>query len=305
MRFTLWPSIDLRLFDGDAGAAPADAGTTGEGSGSDLSKVVYGKEPDGSAAASTTDSAAAGAEDTLEARQARFDELINSDEYKDIYTKRTQDMINRRFAKAKAAEAENAKLRGITDLLNQRYGITDDADFSKLSKAVENDDEMWSRAADEAGMSTQQYRELMRYKMMAERAQAIEQEQVRREQSRERAEAWFNEARTLREKFPEFDLQKELADPNFVAAINAPGMSLELAYKAKYFDRYMSGTAQAASQATEKRVVDNIRAKGARPAENGTSQSAAATIKSDPSKLSLADFDEIARRVARGEKIVF
>jgi hypothetical protein len=52
-------------------------------------------------------------------------------------------------------------------------------------------------------------------------------------------------------------------------------------------------------------VTQNIRAKGARPAENGTSQRAAATIKSDPSKLTLDDFEEISRRLARGEKITF
>lgn len=315
MRILLFPRIDLRLFDGDAGAG-ADAGTTGENTSSsaagstsgDLSKVVYGKTTEGaqgSDAASTTDSASAGANDTLEARQARFEELINSDEYKDIYTAKTQDMINRRFAKAKQAETENGKLRGIADMLSARYGITDDTDFSKLTKAVENDEDMWSKAAEEAGMSTQQYREYTRMQAENARLREARQEDIRREQSRQKAEQWYQEAQGLKAKFPDFDLRAELSDPNFTALLNAPGVTMEQAYKAKYFDRYMESTAQAASKVTEKRVVDNIRAKGSRPAENGTSQSAAAMTKSDPSKLTLDDFNEIARRVARGEKIEF
>jgi hypothetical protein len=190
--------------------------------------------------------------------------------------------------------------------VNREYGITDDdGDYSKLTEAINNDDNIWSIAADEAGMSTAQYREFMHYKMQAQRAQESQQELVRQQQSRAKAEAWFQEAQTLRAKFPGFDLRAELADPNFVAAISAPGMTLEMAYKAKHFDELMNGTVQAASAATEKRVTQNIRAKGARPAENGTSQRAAATIKSDPSKLTLEDFEEISRRLARGEKITF
>lgn len=316
LNLSLLPRINLRLFDGEgAGAAPADAGATGDTNGSpaaagqgksgDLSKVVYGRSPDAPAAGGKANDGAAAAEGTLEARQQEFDELVNG-KYKDIYTQRTQEMIDRRFAKAKTAEAQNEKLRALADTLSQAYGITDDdGDYSKLTEAINNDDNIWSIAADEAGMSTAQYREFMRYKMEAQRAQESQQELVRQQQSREKAEAWFQEAQSLRAKFPGFDLRAELADPNFVAAISAPGMTLEMAYKAKHFDELMNGTIQAASAATEKRVTQNIRAKGARPAENGTSQRAAATIKSDPSKLTLEDFEEISRRLARGEKIAF
>ena len=170
----LLPCINLRLFDGDgAGAAPAGAGATGETNGNpaaagqgrpgDLSKVIYGKSPDTPAAGEKANSGAAAAEDTLEARQQEFDELVNG-KYKDIYTQKTQEMIDRRFAKAKTAEAQNEKLRALADTLSQAYGITDDdGDYSKLTEAINNDDNIWSIAADEAGMSTAQYREFMRY----------------------------------------------------------------------------------------------------------------------------------------------
>jgi len=64
-----------------------------------------------------------------------------------------------------------------------------------------------------------------------------------------------------------------------------------------------AGVAQTTAKRTEKQVVDGIRAKGARPQENGTSSQSAFTVKDDPSKWSRKDREEVIRRVARGETI--
>lgn len=312
-------AINLHLFEGAGGEGGAgDSGTMGDttaislantqqgDNSGDLSKVVYGK-----AAAAAKPPAAEGAKgdatapDTVEARQKEFDELINSERYKDIYTRRTQAMIDRRFAKAKAAEAENGKLREIADMLGSKYGITDDADFTKLKAAIENDDAIWEEAAEEAGMSVEQYKKYSALKRQNAAFEAARQNDAIAQQNREKAERWYSEAQELKTKFPQFDLKAELADRNFVAAINA-GVPMEMAYKGKYYDQLAGEVAHNAAQTTEKNLVDNIRAKGKRPAENGAaSQNAAFTLKSDPSKFTLDDFDEIARRAARGERIVF
>ena len=52
-------------------------------------------------------------------------------------------------------------------------------------------------------------------------------------------------------------------------------------------------------------TVDGIRAKGARPQENGTTSQGAFIVKDDVSKLSKRDRAEIIRRAARGEHIEF
>ena len=54
-----------------------------------------------------------------------------------------------------------------------------------------------------------------------------------------------------------------------------------------------------------KKVTDNIRARGARPVENGSNQVAAATVKNDVTKLTAKDRAEIVKRVKNGEKISF
>ena len=70
-------------------------------------------------------------------------------------------------------------------------------------------------------------------------------------------------------------------------------------------DDIKTSAARQAAREAEKQVVDGIRAKGARPPENGTAAQSAFTVKGDVSKLTRKDREEIARRAARGEKITF
>ena len=56
---------------------------------------------------------------------------------------------------------------------------------------------------------------------------------------------------------------------------------------------------------TEKAVVDSVRAKGARPAENGAAPRSAFVVKSDVNKLTKEDRATIALKAMRGEHIEF
>ena len=77
------------------------------------------------------------------------------------------------------------------------------------------------------------------------------------------------------------------------------------AYEVAHLDTIKGGIAQQTAAKTERAVVENIRAKGNRPAENGVGSGSGITVKNDVSKLSRQDRQEIARRVARGENIRF
>ena len=58
-------------------------------------------------------------------------------------------------------EAQLSQQKPILDMLMQRYKIGD-GDLSKLSAAIENDDAYWSEAAEEAGMSVEQYKQFQK-----------------------------------------------------------------------------------------------------------------------------------------------
>lgn len=125
-------------------------------------------------------------------------------------------------------------------------------------------------------------------------------------QIRAQSEKWYMEAEAMRGNpmYQNFDLVQELQNDEFVNLLKA-GTPMEHAYKVLHFDELMGNAVQAAAASTEKKVADNVRAKGSRPSENGTSSNSAFVTKTDPSKLTRADFEEIERRVARGERISF
>ena len=263
----------------------------------------------GGAAERTSPGASAGARDaelvpttsnTLEDKRRAFQELV-SGEYKDIYTEETQRIIDRRFRETKNLEERAARQQPIVDMLMQRYKIAD-GDLGKLAAAVENDDAYWSEAAEEAGMSVEQYKQFQ--KLQRENAALLREQKARRSQqaAQQQLQKWYSEGEQVKAAYPDFDLGAECKNPQFLSMLKA-GVPVQLAYEVLHIDAIKAGVAQDTARQTEKQVVDGIRAKGARPSEAGTSPKSSFVVKDDPSKWTKKDRAEIARRVARGETI--
>ena len=311
--------ISLCLFDGEGGGAEAPAqGETQAGAGNTrqsksgaLSDVKYGKQPE--AETQTEVQSAAETEkvkdvettsDALEAKKKAFRELING-EYKDLYTQETQRMIDRRFKEARENEKRMKAYQPVLDTLMERYGI-EDGDAKRLMEAVDNDHAYWSEAAEAAGMSEDQYKAFRQLKR--ENAELLRAQQAQQQEAliRAQGEKWFKEAEAMKVNpmYQNFDLSQELQNQEFLSLLQA-GTPMEHAYKVMHLDELMANAVQQAAVSTEKKVADSVRAKGSRPSENGTNSNSAFVTKTDPSKLTRVDFEEIERRVARGERISF
>ena len=330
--------VNLCLFDG--GAAGAAAAGAGEGTGSgtqgdsqqtdpgatrrgnqttaaqrrgsgEYSNVKFGKQDQPAAAGGQQanppdageESKKQGVEttsDTLEDKRKAFRALVDG-EYKDQYTEDTQRIIDRRFRETKNLETQLSQQKPILDMLMQRYKIGD-GDLGKLTQAIENDNAYWSQAAEEAGMSVEQYKQFQ--KLQRENAQLLQAQ--RRSQNQQAAEKqlqkWYQEAEAMKADYPGFDLGRESQDPQFLSMLRS-GVPVKLAYEVMHMDEIKSTVAQTTAQQTEKQVVEGIRAKGARPAENGTSSQSGFVVKDDPAKWTKKDRAEIVRRVQRGEQI--
>ena len=332
MNFKKLLGIRLDLFDGaaaggDGAAAAADAGATGDTNGAvpgntrrgktgEYSNVKFGKQDSVTTGAevSQTDNGTSDAgkkvgvqstSSTLEERRRTYRDLVNG-EYKDLYTEDTQRIINSRFRDTKALEKQVSQYQPLIDMLMQRHKIAD-GDVAKLTAAVENDTAFWSQAAEEAGMSVEQYKQFQ--KLQRDNAALLKEQQ--RRQGQEAADRqfakWAREEQEVRQTYPSFDLKAELENEQFrflITNVKSP-VSLQHAYEVVHMDEIKAGIAQMQAKATEKQVVASIRAKGARPAENGTSSQSAFTVKDDVGKLSAKDMAEINRRVMRGERISF
>lgn len=330
--------VNLRLFDGGAaGGAAAGTGTAGTGDGGstastgtegastsstaefmkksgsshrsgrsssgDLSNVVYGKQPEASnpdAGGKNTDVSTTS--DTLEQKRQAFEEMIKG-EYRDIFTERTQGIINSRFKETKAMEGQLQAQQPIMDMLMSKYNISD-GDIGKLTKAIENDDTYWEEAADEAGMTIEQYKMVQKLKKENEALTRSMQMRQGREQANRQVAEWNRQASEAKTAYPDFDFKTELANRDFVQMLKN-GIPVQKAYEVLHFDELMNGVARAAAQRAEKSTVAKIKNKSSRPSENGTSSSSSAIVKSDVHSLTKADRAEIARRAARGEKISF
>jgi hypothetical protein len=325
--------ICLNLFDGGAAGGAAGAGTgaptaaaaaAGDGStkadttsnpGSsrrgktgETEKVVYGKQetnpeaaPQSSAAESKTTDVKT-TSNTLEEKRARFKELIDG-EFKDLYTQETQNIINRRFKETKNLEEQLNKHKPVLDMLSQKYGVAD-GDVTKLTQAIEEDNSFFEEAAEEAGMTVDQYKKYQ--KTMRENAELREAQkaQQNKQLAEQQLQKWYGEAEKLKAEYPNFDLAAETQNEMFVRILKT-GVPMKNAYEVIHMDDIKNGVAQTAAKTTEKNIVETIKAKGSRPSENGVSSQSAIVIKDDVSKLTKKDRQEIARRAARGENIRF
>lgn len=337
--------VILSLFDGGAAAAGAAAGASGgaeggasaqgettkasssptrKGKTGEYANVVFGKQetPDdtGTSSGDPKDEGAkmqqhdaGAAEKGGEDLKKEFLDLVNG-KYKDVYTAETQRIINRRFGEEKAKDKKIADSQPIIDTLMRHYGVTD-GDMSKLRAAFEGDaainSVLYNAEAESMGMSVEQYREYARMQQENEALKRQEEDRQRQQKADETYNDWIRQASELvgtadaPGEYPDFDLKREVAEnPRFIAMLRA-GVPVKDAYEVSHLGDIQARSAAKAAAEMEKRVMDNVRAKGMRPNENGTTSQPGVIVKSDPSKFTKADRAEIARRVRRGERIVF
>lgn len=299
----------LTLFDGEGGAGAASApaeGAAGTEAGTPGGMVRYGKQPEQATEQDTP--LDAGEENAgekakaLKDRRKEYKALVHG-EFKEQYEADMQRVLNKKFAETKELEGRLAKSQEVLGLLAQRYGV-DAGDTDGLSRALEADRVLWESAAEEAGMGVDQY--LRMQALERERQMLLQQQKLMRGQqaAREQMQQWYSEGEAIKAQYPAFDLSQETQDPQFIRLLES-GVPMKLAYEVIHMNDIKTAAETNAAKQAEQNVVKNIRAKGARPPENAAAGSSAFLVKDDVSKLTKQDRAEIARRTARGEKIVF
>ena len=330
--------IDLQLFDGAAAGAPA-GGTAGDGAaqqaeGSALPKaetksrpgssrrgktgafdnVVFGKQDAAQPETTTPDagedngggsakkSGVTTTSDSLEAKREAFRNLIEG-EYKDQYTEMFQSAFNRRFKEVKGMEQSLNAQKPVMDMLMQRYKIAD-GDVAKLQTALEQDNAYWEDAAEQAGLTVEQFKAMQKLERENAELKAMRQRQQADQQANQRLNQWYAEAEQVKKLYPGFDFRTEAADRDFLGLLKS-GLSVQQAYELKHMDEIKAAAAKTAAQTAGQQMAAKIQSKAARPQENGTSSQSAVIVKNDVHSLTRAERAEIARRVQRGESIKF
>lgn len=319
------PAMKLQLFaeggDGAAaaggdGAAPATAekaaATPAQGKGREAAAAevdemlspaeepdaeedaAEGEEQDGAADKSGTDP---------EAHRKAFGELMRGE-----YNREFGEMIVQATQKAyDSILNEQGPVGRILNALGQKYG-TAPGDYEALAAAVEGgvvkDDAYYEDMAMKKGISVQLAKEMDALESENAKHRAAEQQRAEAAKMEAIQQEWDAAVERIRAEDPDFDIKTALADPDFAQMLKL-GVKMEDAYKARYFDDIMARKTAETAKKTESGVVERIRQRGARPSENGTNPGGAAVLKTDVSKLTPAQCEELERRAMRGQIITF
>lgn len=240
-------------------------------------------------------------------RRKAFGQMM-SGEYKDLADEMMQNAVQ---IAAQNLEA-SPEMRGLLEAIAEKYG-TDATDLTALTDAIRNgvvkDDAYFEKIAMEKGISVRTAREMDKLETQNKRLTAQQQAaQQMQKAAAERARIaqiqarWDAEAEALKAKYPEFDREEVLANPEVEKMMRA-GCSMEAAYRAAYFDRLMARQTAATAQQTEQGVLNRVQQRASRPAENGTRPGGAVQTHLDVEHMSRKDREALERRVLRGEII--
>jgi hypothetical protein len=265
-----------------------------------LADVKYGTQVEETTPAAGVETAPA------EDRNAKFEALIKG-EYKDLFDAKMQDTVQKRLKTAKESEKEAvdkyAALTPVLELLAKKHGV-DATDIKALTKAIEEDDSYYEEEALEKGITVEQLKEIRKMERENAELKKAMEEQNRRDNANKLYAQWMEQEKQAKAIYPNFSLQTEMQNPKFVDLLRS-NIDVQTAFEVIHKDEIIPAAMQYTAKQVEQKIADNIIAKGARPTENGNSSQGASVTKSDVSQLTKADRAEIARRVARGEKISF
>ena len=288
--------LNLHLFDGaEGGAAPAAGGAE--------------------AAAAADSGAAVQQGQAAEPTAPTFEERMKAlkAEFPDEHGKYMQSQFGKRMkASQDAAKAAQDQLDVITPMLStlsMRYGI-DASDTAALAKAVADDTSFLEDVAAEKGMSVEEYLTDQANQAKIRKADEIIREREMQERFNTQMAGWENEGEALKAFYPQFDLHKELAHPETgerMLSLLSRGVDVRSAYEVIHMQELTAGAMAKTAQVVQEKTVNNIRARGMRPQENGVGGSGAAVqqVAKSPAEMTRKERDAIARRVMRGERVTF
>lgn len=313
------PAVDLQLFaEGGDGAGAAEG--TGEAAAEEKAASAPAQGKGREAAAAEVDEmlspaeepgaeedAAEGEKQDGAADKSSTDPEAHRKEFGRVMREQYPNELSELIVQAtqKAYDSilnEQGPVGRILNALGQKYG-TAPGDYEALAAAVEGgvvkDDAYYEDMAMKKGISVQLAKEMDALESENAKHRAAEQQRAEAAKMQAIQQEWDAAAERIRAEDPGFDIKTALADPDFAQMLKL-GVKMEDAYKARYFDDIMARRTTQTAKTVEKGVEARIRQRGARPSENGTNPGGAAVLKTDVSKLTPQQCEELERRAMRG-----
>lgn len=277
-------ALDIQLFA--EGGAVGEGASVGDSQTGENNAEVNSGNPDAGDNASHSGEVSAD-EVTLDGIFEKYPEL------KKEADKRTAKAVQGRvYQMNKSLQKSDAVLQK----LMVRHGVETLEDLDK----VLDSDETFEALAAERGENPETMRELERLKVIEKNMQMQRRQEEIERKADETYNGWMREAEPLKERYPGFDLNAELQNPEFGKLLQR-GIPMEHAYKLLHYDELI----KAAETAAAEKISKSVQSRAARPSENGLGNQSGVVVKSDVSKLTKKERAELAKRAARGERIEF
>lgn len=303
MLFQIKNHMNLQLFaEGEAGAAAATAVVSGGAEAA--APVTAGEGAEAENAGQVDAQGDDPAQQRIERQQA-FEARIKGED-KEFFDERVQKIISQRFKSQKGLEKQLKDQSAVLGRLAHRYGVQGN-DMDALMQAMEADDSYYDGLADKLGLADrEQAREFDRLQFENARFKS-QQEASEREANRQRIlGGWMREAEEAKRFYPGFDLDDESSNPEtgkqFLDMLSA-GVPVKAAYEALHIGDILGGAMHMTAQKIREKTVNDIKARGMRPSENGSSGSAVAVQKKSVAQMTRREREDLERRALRGERI--
>lgn len=242
---------------------------------------------------------------TEEKTHTSYRDLIKSDDYKDEHEAYMKEVIADRLKKYKGIEQTSAKQSELLSLVAQKYGLNPGADnyMEALEKAIGDDDSYYESYAMEHDMSPQEARKIVSLERKVAEQERQQQIALQEAENRRINQIIISNAEKCKQQFPQFDLDTEWKNPDFIRLAAATNWDITATYKTIHWNDIVPQAIKLASQTATNQTANAVKANKSRPVENGLGASSPATLqKPDYSKMNLDEIREQAARWRRGEK---
>ncbi len=187
---------------------------------------------------------------------------------------RLQETISQRV---KGMRSQLDDLTPALELISRQYGVQFDAsdlsktDFKALAKAVTDDDRFYEDKASDMGVDVETAKRIESLEADKRRRDAMEQKQQRDAQVQQHLASLQQQATALKQKYPSFDLSREMQNPAFFRMTSpGGGMSVEDAFWAIHHNELAQARQAQTAQAVASALSKSVQAGRSMPTENGT-----------------------------------
>ena len=205
-------------------------------------------------------------------KKMSYKELIESDEYREDHERHIQKVLRDR---RKRSDAEAAETNELLSLIGQKYGLdASSATFrADLMNAVKEDDSVYEKYAEEHDVPIEEAKTIVNLQQQLNRANKAAEERKAAEEDARVINALRMSAEQTKAKYPDFDLDTAIQDPQFRQLTKAWNGNTTMAYESLNHNAIVQEAQRRAAAEAKQAVANSVRSNLSRPTEGGISSS--------------------------------